>query len=113
MYKCEVCGVNSKRREGCNVVPIAFRPKTYTIIEGIEISTDHAPMGYEIVKEKKMCARCRDKWLGTERPALPPTRKREVVAAPKERRRSRGREEFSSDGENRYENRRKFEKERF
>jgi hypothetical protein len=113
MYKCEVCGVNSKRREGCNVVPISFRPKTYNIIEDIEISDDRAPLGYEIVKEKRMCAVCRDKWIGTERPALPPTRKREVVAAKKDRRRSRGREESPEDGENRYENRRRFEKERF
>ena len=113
MYKCEVCGVNSKRREGCNIVPISFRPKTYTLIEGIEIASDHAPMGYEIVGEKKMCGLCRDKWSATKREALPPTRKREVVAAKKERRHSRGREERSEDGDNRYENRRRFEKERF
>lgn len=91
MYRCDTCGKNSKRYEGCHVTPVSFRKKVYNTVEGIEIPDDHAAIGYEIVRQEKKCSDCHAKWMAGERPELPSTKKIDRSSLDRGRRGRRGR----------------------
>jgi len=115
MYKCDTCGKNSKAREGCNITPVEFRSKVYRVIEGFEVVEDHAPIGYEVVREEKKCSACFGRWIGGERPALPATKKMTKVMRNDEDRKGRSGDDDDSYGfkEDRHDKRRRPDKERF
>ena len=51
MYKCDICGKDSKPNEKCNIVPVITRAKQYP----------NGAQGYETVQEKKICNNCMEK----------------------------------------------------
>jgi hypothetical protein len=57
MYRCEICQELSQPGEGCNLLVVKRRPKTYGREDG-SFTT-----GWEIVKEIRCHAQCKEQWL--------------------------------------------------
>jgi len=57
MYRCEICQGLSQPGEGRSSLVVKRRPQTYTQ-EGLVIAT-----GWEIVKEIRCHAKCKERWL--------------------------------------------------